>query len=385
MSTTPNGAAWRKAIGVAVAATAAICLVVLAFMWPGKTSEAKNLPITVAGPQASVSAVEKQLAENGGKAIAVVHAESRDQAVEQIRRHESYGAIVVGEAPAMPEILTAPAAGAAPTQMLQGLATQMQAQVTAGMQTQLEALGEQAAKAEASGDAKAAAAARQAIAKGQAAAAEAKVTVTPVVPLSQDDPNGAGLAAAAFPLALGGMIGGMLISLSIRGAARRLTAVGLYSSFTGLALAGIMQGWFHYLQGNYWLNAAAIALAAGATAAFIVGLNALIGKAGLALGAIVTVLLGNPLAGAAAPWQFLAEPWGAIGQYLVPGASNALIRLLSYFPDANTGQQWWTLAAWALGGAAMILIGGAMHRGKHDADGQEKVPARHVPARPPRG
>ena len=125
-----------------------------------------------------------------------------------------------------------------------------------------------------------------------------------------------------------------------------------------------MQTWFQYLQDNFWLNALAIGLATAATAAFVVGLDALMGRAGLGLASAITLLIGNPLSGAAVPWQFLAEPWGAIGQHLVPGASNSLIRLLSYFPDADTTTQWATLTAWAVGGVALIGVGSLLRRGR---------------------
>lgn len=74
-------------------------------------------------------------------------------------------------------------------------------------------------------------------------------------------------------------------------------------------------------------------------------------------GAVLTMFVGNPLSGATMPWQFLAAPWGAIGQLMVPGASGSLIRSLSYFPEASTAQQWWTLGVWALVGVVLALIG----------------------------
>ena len=118
-----------------------------------------------------------------------------------------------------------------------------------------------------------------------------------------------------------------------------------------------MQGWFGVLQGDFWINGLAVSLAMFATAAFIVGMNALIGRAGIAVGAIVTMLIGNPLSSAAQPLQFTVAPWGAIGQWFVPGASGTLVRDLSYFPDANAAFAWLVLAAWALLGVIAMLAG----------------------------
>lgn len=356
---TTETTSWRRALGIAVAAALAICVIVLAFMWPAKTAEPKNLPISIAGPEAAVQAMTPNL----GGVVDPVTASSREEAVDQIRRHESYGGIVLPSEPGKaPEILTSPAAGPAPTQLLQGMATKLQAQLQAGAQDQIAALTEKVAAAEQAGDAQALAQAKEALAQTQAAASSLTVTVTPVVPLASTDATGSGLASAGFPLALGGMIGGALVALSVRGTWRKLGSVAAYAALAGVAMTLVMQTWFQYLQGDFWLNALAIGLAAAATGTFVVGLDALLGRGGLGLAAAVTVLLGNPLSGAAMPWQFLAEPWGAIGQYLVPGASNTLIRLLSYFPDADTTTLWATLIAWTVGGATLIVVGGLMRR-----------------------
>lgn len=223
-------------------------------------------------------------------------------------------------------MLTAPAGSAQATAILNGVATQLQAQVT----QQVTAAG---------GDASA-----------------VTVTITPVVPLSEEEPTGSGLAAASFPLTMGGMVGGILTSLLVVGAGRRLAALAGFGVAVGLVLALVLQTWFGFLQGGFWPNAVAIGLSILATSAFIVGCNSLIGTRGIAVGALITMFIGNPLSSAAAPWQFLPEPWGIIGQYLAPGASNWLLRSVSYFPDANLNQQWWTLIAWTTAGIALIVI-----------------------------
>jgi hypothetical protein len=181
--------------------------------------------------------------------------------------------------------------------------------------------------------------------------------VTDVVPLSSDDPRGTGLAIAGLPLAMGGMIGGILISLFVSGTWRRLGAVVVYGVVGGLGLAGILQGWFHVLEGSFWVNAGAIGLGIAATAAFIAGLNALIGRAGIALGAVITMLIGNPLSALTLPKEFLPAPWGDVGQWLVPGASGTLLRNLSYFPSADSLLPWLVLAGWALAGVVLMAVG----------------------------
>jgi hypothetical protein len=94
-----------------------------------------------------------------------------------------------------------------------------------------------------------------------------------------------------------------------------------------------------------------------ATAAIIVGLNALIGKAGIAVGAVITLFIGNPLSSLTQPKEFLPAPWGDLGQWLVPGASGTLLRDLSYFPDTSATFPWLVLVGWAVTGAVLIAVG----------------------------
>ncbi|GAB3605600.1 hypothetical protein GCM10027413_10090 [Conyzicola nivalis] len=318
---------WGVAIALGLLGSLVVGLVVLAFLWPAKTSTPQNLPVGITGPAATVSALQEAVTSASPDAFDFTEATDRADAVAQIENRQTYGAIVLGAPGTAPEVLTAPAASAAATQILTGVATQLQAQLV----HQVSAAG---------GD-----------------PSSVAVEVTPVVPLSAEDPAGTGLAAASFPLTLGGMLGGILISFLVVGPIRRLVALAGFGVGVGVILALILQTWFGFLQGDFWLNVTGMGLSIVATSAFIVGCTSLLGSRGIAVGAILTLFVGNPLASAAAPWQFLPTPWGAIGQFLVPGASNWLLRALSYFPNADLSQQWWTLIAWVTLGAVLIVAG----------------------------
>jgi hypothetical protein len=299
-------------------------VVLLAFLWPTTTSEAHNLPVSIVGQSAAVKAVEDALAEGSPDLVTFVEASDRAEAVAQIEARETTGAIILSD---VPEVLTAPASSAVSAQILSGVAAQLQAQLT------------------------------QRVAASGGDVSAALVTVTPVVALSEDDANGSGLIAAAFPIVLGGILGGILMSLLVVGVIRRLAGLAAFGIAAGVIFAAVMQGWMGILQGSFLLNALAMGLAVVATSAFIVGCTSLIGPPGIAVGAVLTMFIGNPLSAAAAPWQFIAEPFGAIGQFLVPGAANSLVRSLSYFPNADMTQQWLTLAGWAVLGVALALVG----------------------------
>jgi hypothetical protein len=183
------------------------------------------------------------------------------------------------------------------------------------------------------------------------------VRVTDVVALSSHDATGSGLAAASFPLVLGGMLGGVLVSFLVVGPARRITALLVYGIAAGVVVTLVLQTWLEVLQRDWLLNAAAFGLAMAATAAIVSGFNALLGTAGIGVGSVVSLLIGNPIAGATLPYQFIPAPWGDVGQVFVPGAASSLVRSLSYFPDADVSKQWLVLAAWTLGGMVLTVVG----------------------------
>jgi hypothetical protein len=334
-----------KVVGIAVALAALVTLVVLAFSWPSVTAEPKDIPIAIAGPGAAVSAVEPKLAKQTGDLLDITTLDDRAAAVEAIEQREVVGALVLGP---KPELLTASAAG--PT-------AQVVAQLADPLQT---ALSHQAQAA--------------AAATGQKAPPVA-LTVTDVVPYAADDANGLRMSAAFFPLLLGGMIGGIAISLGVVGSMRRVLAVVVYAAVGGIVLTSILQSWFGALQGDYWLNTAAFALALAAIAAPIVGLVAHLGRAGIALGPIVMMLFANPISGAAVPAQYLPGAWGAVGQWFPPGAAATLVRGLSYFPSADARFPWLVLISWVVGGLLLAIIGHFRTAAGPAASDQQTAPA----------
>lgn len=319
-----------RVLGLSLALAAVLAIIVLAFSWPAVTAEPHDLPVAIAGPAEAVSAAEAAVDEQADGAIAFREVDDRAAAVDAIETREVYGAVILGPEP---EVLTSSASSLVVAQLLNTVAAQLEEGVNAQ------------------------AAAAAAAAGAPSAPPHLDVAVTDVVPLAESDPRGTGLTAALFPLVLGGMIGGIAISVVVIGAMRRVTAVLVYSAVGGLALAGIMQGWFGALQGDYWLNSAGIALALAAIAAPITGFVALMGRAGIAVGPVVMLLFANPISGAALPKEFIVAPWGEVGQWFPPGAAATLMRELSYFPEADTTFPWLVLAAWAAGGILLSVVG----------------------------
>ncbi len=329
---------WSRVVAIAVVLATAVSVIVLAFLWPAITSEVRGLPLAAVGPAPQLDQLIGGIDEHAPGVFEVTTVDDRDAAVVAIEQREVYGAIVLG---AQPEVLTSSAASPVAAQALGAVAAQLQAQL------------QQAAVAQA--------------AQAGVEPPTVTVAVTDVVPLAETDARGIGLASSVLPLVIGGLLGGVLTALALRGAARRVVALVVYAAVAGAAITGILQGWFGILQGSYLLNASAVALSLLAVGGSVLGLASVIGRPGLALGAVTFILFAVPLASAATPVEFLLEPWGAVGQWFPPGAGATLLRDLSYFPGADATFPWLVLGAWAVLGLLLALLGRALDRVVEDA------------------
>ena len=353
---TPERSSWIKVISTSLLASLIVAVVILAFTWPTKTMEAKNLPVSITGPEVTVSEFEQSLKDRGIETFELKQATSREDAENQIKQRETYGAIVFTEG-AAPEVLTAPAANAAATQMLNGVATQLNAQIqhqalaakTQALTQAVQAGGEQGAQA--------AAQLEQMKAQAEKASAMA-VKITVVVPLNDVDTSGTGIAVTVFPLVIGGILGGSFSALRVNGTWRRFATATLYAVIGGAVTALILSTWFGIIPGDFATLWAAFGATYLATASFMIGLGSLfVPPAGLGLGAVITMFIGNPISGASMPSVFLPGAWGQIGQMMVPGASSTLLRSIAYFPEAATSGQWLVLGSWIAFGLLAGVIG----------------------------
>ena len=278
-----------------------------AFAWPAVRSAPHDVPVAVAAPPQVTAALEQ--ARPGAFAFTTVADEAAARGA--ILEREVYGAVVVG--PQGAQVLTASAAAPAVAQTLQ--------QVAAGLPDRLGT----------------------------------DVPVEDVVPTPADDPRGAGLAAGALPLALGGILAAALLTRTTAGVGRRFAGATAISVVAGPALTGLLQGWLGALDGDYWSTSGVVALGLGATSFALLGLHAALGTPGLGLGAAVVMLLGNPLSGAASAPEFLPAGWGVLGQVLPPGATVSALRSVAFFDGAAAAGPLWVLTAWAFGG--LVLAG----------------------------
>ena len=124
--------------------------------------------------------------------------------------------------------------------------------------------------------------------------AGSQATVLDVVPADPDDPRGAAFASMILPLVLAGIIGGVIVALLERPGLRQVGILAAMAAASGLVTIVMVQSWLGIIEGPWLLNASVVALAVLAIASVIAGLNALIGLPGIALGALLIVIVGTP-------------------------------------------------------------------------------------------
>jgi len=285
-----------------------VALVLTLFAWPSSRLEPRDVPVGVAGAPAAATALERQLAARDGAFETHRYADEA-AAREAIEDREVYGAFVA--TPAGPKVLTATAASPTIAQLLTH------------------------------------------------AAAEAEAPVEDVVSAS---PATAGLVSSVLPLVLAGIVTGLAGAALATTAAGRTGLIVAGSILAGLTATAIIQSWLDVIGGDWLVNAGVLSLTVLAVAAVVAGLETLIGKAGAALGALIMILIGNPLSGVASGPEMLPSAAGSLGQLLPPGAGGNLLRSTGLFDGAAAGGHVAVLAVWAVAGLALLFVSAARSR-----------------------
>ncbi|ROO86788.1 hypothetical protein EDD29_4368 [Actinocorallia herbida] len=305
---------WSRAAAVVALLTAAVSLVLTAFAWPAATSSLHDLPIGVAGTGPSAERVITALEEGQPGAFSITRLTDTRAARDAVQNRDVYGAIDLTTL--RPEVIIGTAGSPMAAQTLQTLA--------------------------------------QNLTQAKGTATPATVTVHDLAPLSADDPRGAGLAAAGLPLVMGGMLGAVLLGRMVEGTGRQVTAMLAYAVTGGLALTAILQFGFGSLGGAYLANSGVVALAISAIALTLMGLQALLGGAGLGLGAALMMLIGNPLSGTSSAPEMLPGWTGELGRLLPPGAAGTLLRSTAFYDGGGATGPLIVMLTWLAIGAALL-------------------------------
>ncbi|MGW5398688.1 ABC transporter permease [Streptomyces sp. NPDC003952] len=309
-SAPPSPPQGRRLIAVIVLIPVFVTLALWAFAWPASRIAPRDLPIGVAGPATAAEGVQKQLQQKPG-AFDIHRYADEAAAREAIETRTVYGAVVVTQQG--PKLLTASAASTVVAQLLQQA-------VTAGSP------------------------------KGT------QVQMTDVVAAPAEDPRGAVLGSSLLPMTLAGIAAGAVITLlGLRGTRGVLALLGS-AGLVGVVAAALTHSWLGALTGNWWAEAGALGLTALAVGATVAGLAALIGPAGIGVGALLSMMVGNAFSGMTSAPELLPEPAGLIGQWLAPGAGGSLVRSVAFFDGAGALRPLITLTAWVIAGLAAVLL-----------------------------
>jgi hypothetical protein len=282
-----------------------VAIALTTFAWPAANLEPRDLPFGIAGPAQAIAPFQQRLEARDG-AFDVRRYDDQASAREAIEDREIYGAVVTARDG--PTLLTASAAS--PT-------------VAALLRENL---------------------------------AGPRAKVEDVVPADPDDPRGTAFSSMTLPLVLAGIVTGVIITLlgrPGRGAVGILVAV---AALSGLVTITIVQSWLDIIEGPWLLNAAVLSLGVLAIASVVTGLAALIGRAGIAVAALLMVFVGNPWSGISTAPELLPELAGFIGQLLPPGAGGQLLRSTAFFDRAGAGGHLAVLLGWIAVGLGAILV-----------------------------
>ncbi|KIA61482.1 hypothetical protein [Nocardia vulneris] len=298
----------QRALAIGVGAALLQALMLVAFAWPAANIAPRDVPIAVTGPQADM--VIGKLTAHSPDAFEISRPGDAAAARAAIERRAVYGAIVTGDGP--PRMLVASAASPAVAQQL----TQIGQQLSAG----------------------------------------AAAPVEDVVAADADDPRGAAFGAMVLPLVMSGLAAGVLISLLIPAFGAKALGLCTFGVVGGLLSMAIVHGWMSVIPGSYLVLSAVAGLASFAVAGAVVGLSAVIGRAGIGIAALTLLLIGNPFSAATSAPELLPQPWGAIGQLLPPGAAASLFRSVAFFDGARATGPLVVLLIWAVAGLALLAV-----------------------------
>jgi hypothetical protein len=301
-----------RATGIVVALTTALAILAIAFALPAARSKPHDIPIGAAGPQAAGGQVADILEQHAPGAFALTYYPGEAALRDAIRNRDVYGGMSFR--PDGRSLLIA--TGGSP--------------VVAQMLTQ--------------------------IGNGVAQQAGVPLHTEDLAPPTADDPRGAGLAASALPITLAGLLPAVALVLLVRREVwTRLVAAVVFAAGAGVTIAALLRYVFGSIDQNLWGVAAGLTLGLLAAGLSMLGLGSLFGRGGLAVGALLALLLGNPLSGLTSAPEMLPSGWGTVGQWLPQGATATLLRSTAFFDGAGATTAIAVLTCWAVAGAALVL------------------------------
>jgi hypothetical protein len=319
-----------RATGIIVVLTVVLAILAIAFALPAARSKPHDVPIGAAGPQAASGQVADMIEQHAPGAFAITYYPGQAALRDAIRNRDVYGGISFGAG-----------ADATGQEAREGRALLI---ATGGSPMVAQMLTQ--------------------IGNGIAQQVGVPLRTEDLAPPTADDPRGAGLAASALPITLAGLLPAVaLVLLLKREVWTRFAAAVVFAAGAGTTIAALLRYVFNSIDQNLWGVAAGLTLGLLAAGLSMLGLGSLFGRIGLTVGALLALLLGNPLSGLNSAPEMLPSGWGALGQWLPQGATATLLRSNAFFDGAGATTAIVVLTCWAIAGAALIVIA-AVRRGR---------------------
>jgi len=187
--------------------------------------------------------------------------------------------------------------------------------------------------------------------------------VETVHPFAAGDPHGLILFFVVLAVIVSTLIAQGLVGLrpGVRFATRALLVV-VYAVLAA-PVAMLLATWIAGDYGSgFWSATALVALGSAAIGAVVAGAAALLGRPGIALAALVAVLLDLISSGGPIGSRLLPDAYRFLAPAMPAGELYSGMRGALYFDNGGTGEAVLVLTAWVVGGAVLLLLGGFVHR-----------------------
>jgi hypothetical protein len=191
----------------------------------------------------------------------------------------------------------------------------------------------------------------------QARAQGKSLVVRDLAPLPSSDPRG----ASAFSMLISLLVIGIVSSAAIYLLGRHrsppvrlavMVALAVGAGLVATLVTNVVIGAFHGHFLGVWGVATLFVLALGFP---ILAFQTLVGVGGIAVGAVMFLVIGNPASGGATAPEMLPGFWRTLSQLLPPGSALTAIRDVVYFHGNGMTHALLVLGIYAILGAAVVF------------------------------
>ena len=187
----------------------------------------------------------------------------------------------------------------------------------------------------------------------------ASVDVEVVHPFATGDAHGLVLFFVVVAVIVSALVSQAILFVTARSAGfgTRLSVVLAFALLAGLAAMGTAE----WIAGDYgsgfWTAVGLVTLAAAAVGAVVAGSARLLGPPGIALSALVVVLLDLVSSGGPVGSQLLPDFYRALAPWMPAGPLYGALRGALYFDGAGVGGPLLVLLGWLAAGLVLMVLG----------------------------